>query len=73
MDEVRTEFEFDLVGVGADAGETTFPLRQAWGALGPFPAGQTYSVFMDFDVFPMSLEYWGPNGIVMRELGVREP
>ena len=64
LGEVRTEFEFDLVGVGADAGETTFHLRQAWGALGPFLAGQTYSVFMDFDVFPRSLEYWGPNGMV---------
>ncbi len=64
LGEVKTEFEFDLSGVGADAGETTFHLRQAWGELGPFLAGQTYSVFMDFDVFPKSLEYWGPNGMV---------
>ncbi len=64
LGEVRTEFEFDLVGVGADAGETTFHLRQAWGELGSFLAGQTYSVFMDFGVFPRSLEYWGPAGMV---------
>jgi hypothetical protein len=64
LGEVRTEFEFDLSGVGADAGETTFHLRQAWGSLGPFLAGQTFSVFMDFDVFPRSLEYFGPNGMV---------
>jgi hypothetical protein len=64
LGEVKTEFEFDLVGVGADAGETTFHLRQAWGSLGPFLAGQTYSVFMDFDVFPRQLEYWGPSGMV---------
>jgi hypothetical protein len=64
LGEVRTEFEFDLSGVGADAGETTFHLRQAWGELGQFLAGQTYSVFMDFDVFPKSLEYFGPNGMV---------
>ncbi len=64
LGEIRTEFEFDLVGVGADAGETTFHLRQAWGSLGPFLAGQTYSVFMDFDVFPRQLEYWGPDGMV---------
>jgi hypothetical protein len=64
LGEVRTEFEFDLVGVGADAGETAFHLRQAWGSLGAFLAGQTYSVFMDQDVFPRQLEYWGPNGMV---------
>jgi hypothetical protein len=64
LGEVKTEFEFDLVGVGADAGETTFHLRQAWGSLGHFLAGQTYSVFMDQDVFPRQLEYWGPNGMV---------
>jgi hypothetical protein len=63
LGEVRTEFEFDLAGVGADAGETTFHLRQAWGSLGPFLAGQTYSVFMDESVFPRSLEYWGPSGM----------
>jgi DcaP outer membrane protein len=63
LGDVRTEFEFDLVGVGADAGETTFHLLQAWGALGPLLAGQTYSVFMDPDVRPRTLEYWGPDGM----------
>jgi hypothetical protein len=62
--EVKTQFEFDLFGVGADAGQTTIRLRQAWGELGPFLAGQTNSVFMDGDVFPNSIEYWGPNGMV---------
>ena len=64
LGEVRTEFEFDLVGVGADAGQTAFHLRQAWGALGPFLAGQTFSVFMDADIMPRSLEFWGPSGMV---------
>ena len=27
-------------------------------------AGQTWSPFMDIDVFPNSIEYWGPNGMV---------
>jgi len=62
--EVKTEFEFDLFGVGVDAGQTTIRLRQAWGSLGPFLAGQTNSVFMDGDVFPNVVEYWGPNGMV---------
>ncbi len=62
--DLNTLFEFELFGVGADAGQTTFRLRHAWGELGQFGAGQTWSVFMDPDVFPNSIEYWGPNGMV---------
>ena len=62
--EVKTEFEFDLFGVGVDAGQTTIRLRQAWGELGCFLVGQTNSLFMDGDVFPNTVEYWGPNGMV---------
>jgi DcaP outer membrane protein len=64
LGEVKTIFEFELFGVGAQAGETTFRLRHAWGELAHFGAGQTWSPFMDPDVFPNSLEYWGPNGMV---------
>ena len=64
LGEIRTEFEFDLSGVGAEAGQTTFHLRQAWGELGAFLAGQTVSVFMDMDVFPRIVEYFGPDGMV---------
>ena len=49
---LRTIFEFDLFGSGANAGETTFHLQQAYGELGHFGAGQTWSPFMDIDVFP---------------------
>lgn len=70
--ELKTQFEFELFGTGADAGQTTFRLRHAYGELGHFGAGQTNSVFMDGDVFPNSLEYWGPNGMVFfRNLQVR--
>jgi hypothetical protein len=62
--EVKTIFEFELFGVGVDAGQTTFRLRHAWGELGQFGAGQTWSPFMDPDVFPNSVEYWGPSGMV---------
>lgn len=61
---VNTIFEFELFGVGIDAGQTTFRLRHAWGELGQIGAGQTWSPFMDPDVFPNSIEYWGPNGMV---------
>src|SRR3569832_704025 len=62
--ELKTQFEFELFGTGVDAGQTTFRLRHAYGELGQFGAGQTWSTFMDIDVFPNSLEYWGPNGMV---------
>jgi len=61
---IKTIFEFELFGTGVDAGQTTFRLRHAYGELGKFGAGQTWSLFMDPDVFPNSLEYWGPNGMV---------
>jgi hypothetical protein len=62
--EIKTIFEFELFGTGVDAGQTTFRLRHAWGELGAFGAGQTWSPFMDPDVFPNSIEYWGPSGMV---------
>ena len=58
------KFEFDLFGVGADAGQTTFRLRHAYGEWGSLLAGQTNSIFMDIDVFPNVIDYWGPNGMV---------
>jgi hypothetical protein len=64
LGEVKTIFEFELFGTGVDAGQTTFRLRHAWGELGQIGAGQTWSPFMDPDVFPNSVEYWGPNGMV---------
>jgi DcaP outer membrane protein len=72
LGDLKTVFEFELFGTGVDAGQTTFRLRHAYGELGHFGAGQTWSPFMDFDVFPNSLEYWGPNGMVfLRNLQVR--
>ncbi|MGL4543519.1 MAG: DcaP family trimeric outer membrane transporter, partial [Polymorphobacter sp.] len=62
--EIKTQFEFDLFGVGVDAGQTTFRLRQAWGSWGPILAGQTNSLFMDGDLFPNVIDYWGPTGMV---------
>jgi len=61
---LKTIFEFEFFGVGADAGQTTIRLRHAYGELGQFGAGQYWSPFMDIDVFPNSVEYWGPSGMV---------
>jgi hypothetical protein len=69
---LKTQFEFELFGTGVDKGQTTFRLRHAYGELGQFGAGQTWSPFMDIDVFPNSLEYWGPTGMVFfRNVQVR--
>src|SRR5262245_53646236 len=61
---LKTQFEFELFGTGVDAGQTTFRLRHAYAELGQWGVGQTWSPFMDIDVFPNSVEYWGPNGMV---------
>ena len=57
-------FEFDMFGVGVDAGQTTIRLRHAYGQWGWFGGGQLESPFMDLDIFPNILDYWGPNGML---------
>jgi hypothetical protein len=64
LGELFTQFEFEMFGTGVDAGQTTFRLRHAYGQLGKWGAGQYWSPFMDIDVFPNTLEYWGPNSMV---------
>lgn len=64
LGELKTQFEFEMFGTGVDAGQTTIRLRHAYGELGKIGAGQTWSPFMDIDVFPNTVEYWGPPGMV---------
>ena len=72
LGELKTLFEFNLFGSGVDAGQTTFRLRHAWGELGAFGAGQTWSVFMDQDASPRTLEVTGPTGLAFfRNVQVR--
>jgi hypothetical protein len=63
--ELKTQFEFELFGTGSQAGQTIFRLRHAYGELGHFGVGQQNTTFMDGDVFPNTIEYWGPNGMVL--------
>jgi hypothetical protein len=63
------KFEFDLYGTGDDAGQTTMRLRHFYGEWGPVLAGQTNTLFMDGDIFPNTIEYWGPPGMAF----VRNP
>jgi outer membrane DcaP-like protein len=72
MGNLFTQFEFEMFGTGVDAGQTTIRLRHAYGELGAWGAGQYWSPFMDIDVFPNSVEYWGPNGMAFfRNVQVR--
>jgi outer membrane DcaP-like protein len=72
MGELKTQFEFDFFGVGPDAGQTTIFPRYFYSEIGAFGAGQTDSPFTDINVFPNTLDYWGPNGTVdFRNVQVR--
>ena len=65
----EAKFEFDLFGTGVDAGQTTFRVRHMYGSWGPILVGQTNTLWMDADIFPNVLDYWGPPGMVF----VRNP
>jgi hypothetical protein len=72
LGDLNTVFEWELYGTGVDAGQTTLRLRHAYGELGAFGAGQTWSPFMDIGVFPNTVEYWGPSGMAFfRNVQVR--
>lgn len=60
LGQLKTQLDFDFVGFGKDAGQTTIHLVNGYAQLGKVGAGQTASVFMDTDVFPTALDYWGP-------------
>ena len=62
--DVNIVFDWDLFGVGPDAGQTTIRPRHMYGQWGKFGGGQLESPFMDVDVFPNILDYWGPNGML---------
>jgi len=62
--DVKAVFDFDLFGVGVDAGQTTIRLRHAYGSFLHIYAGQLETPFMDLDVFPNILDYWGPSGMI---------
>ncbi|MBV9726625.1 MAG: porin, partial [Gammaproteobacteria bacterium] len=65
---INFKFEFDFFGTGVDAGQTTIRLRHFYGEWGQLLAGQTHSLFMDIDVFPNVIDYWGPTGMVFLRL-----
>ena len=58
------KFDFDLYGSGVNEGETTFHLQNFYGTWGPLLAGRTDSNWMDGSIFPNTIDYWGPPGMV---------
>jgi len=66
--DIKAVFEFDLYGTGKDAGLTTMRVRHAYGQWKNIGAGQTNTQFMDADVFPNTIEYWGPPGMMFVRL-----
>ena len=63
-DDVTFKLEGELFGVGSDQGQTTLRVRHAYGTYKNFLMGQTWSNFMDIDIFPNTIDYWGPTGMV---------
>ena len=63
LGELQTRFEFDLVGMGPNAGQTTFHLLYAYIELGKIGVGHHWSLFSDIEGFPSIVEYWGPTGM----------
>jgi hypothetical protein len=66
MGMVKTDLAFDLFGT--DGGTNIHWLR-AWAEMGMYGVGQNDSNFMDMGVFPNTIDYWGPSGMVF----VRNP
>lgn len=69
MGAINAWLEWDLYGTGNDAGDTTLNLRHFWAELGSWGAGQTWTGWMDIDIFPNTIDYWGPTGMVF----IRKP
>jgi hypothetical protein len=62
----KTDVSFDLFG---GDGSTSIHWLNLWAEVGMVGVGQYYSNFMDIDVFPNTIDYWGPSGMVF----VRNP
>jgi len=60
----EAKFEFDLYGTGVDEGQTTFHIRHMYAKWGPLLVGQTNTLWMDPDIYPNVVDYWGPPGMV---------
>jgi Porin subfamily len=73
--EIQTYIEGDFFGNTGGGSSTlvtdpaSFSIRHAYGRLGPLLAGQTWSLAMDLDAGPETLDFGGPNGFVFIRQG----
>jgi len=58
--EIKSEISLDLFNGGTT---NSFRLLNAWAQLGNWAVGQYYTLFMNIDTFPNTIDYWGPNGM----------
>jgi hypothetical protein len=65
--QLKTDLSLDLFNVGG--ANTGFRLLHAWAEIGAFGVGQYETLFMNLDLFPNTLDYWGPSGMIF----VRNP
>ena len=65
--QLKTDLSLDLFNVGG--ANTGFRLLHAWAELGSLGVGQYETLFMNLDLFPNTIDYWGPAGMIF----VRNP
>ena len=65
--QLKTDLSLDLFNVGG--ANTGFRLLHAWAEIGSFGVGQYETLFMNLDLFPNTIDYWGPSGMIF----VRNP
>jgi len=61
--ELKAKFAFDMFGMGPNEGQTTFHMLYAYIEWWKIGVGWTWSQFCDHDIWPATVEYWGPNGM----------
>ncbi len=70
--EVKTYIEGDFFGTGGNenvSNSTSLRLRHAYGSIGSFLAGQTWTTFMDLGSLPDTVDFEGPAGQVFVRQG----
>ena len=75
MGDLKIHLEGDFYGQGGNqvvSNSSTWRLRQAYGELGNFLAGQTWSTFMNVSALPETVDFGGPAGqIFVRQAQLR--
>ncbi len=65
QEQIHYNFELDFMGSGSFTGQTFFRLRRLYAQWKWLTIGQHNSLFMDADIIPNTVDYFGPNGIIV--------